>query len=267
MDILEDKLDVNNRIFNQAIHIYNKYSDFLFLPFLDDLYQKEELSDLSTLEKRKIRQTFTVYLSENDWSITNFLNRFHHIPSKIISNEDEDFFYRGVGKVVLKNSVESLEEKAFSYANLIYTLALDETRITYLPPSFMEYSSMSVLLLPKTLDPYNGFSEGAFRNAINLEVIRGSVPMTRLPKHCFANCEKLTTLNFPLTEIREIEEEAFLDCNSLETIDFRGTRLKKIHAKAFHHCHFLKHVLLNRDVEIDPTAFEDCISLDKIEQY
>ena len=88
-----------------------------------------------------------------------------------------------------------------------------------------------------------------------------NLPVTEISKYAFENCENLTEIKLPET-LKVIERGAFFNCESLKVINFPDS-LISIEWKAFYRCRSLTNVKISSSVEIDPTAFDRGLNIER----
>lgn len=78
----------------------------------------------------------------------------------------------------------------------------------------------------------------------------------------FANCDKLREITIP-NGVEYIQHSTFAGCTSLEKVNIPSS-VKEIQDAAFRGCTKLKEITLPSGVNIGAAVFEDCISLEKV---
>lgn len=113
--------------------------------------------------------------------------------------------------------------------------------------------------------------EGAFEGCVNLREVVFPQNRILLRRRCFKDCTSLREISIP--NIANICPGAFENCQSLQRVSLPST-LSNIYSKAFKNCRLLSDISFAEKrssywetVSVYPGAFENCISLEKLEIY
>jgi len=187
-----------------------------------------------------------------------------------------------IKKVVIKNGITSIGERAFSecenlkevelaksvhrigpyafYAcRSLESMELPEGFLSIDKDAFRECSALRSINFPESLH-YLG--DRAFYRCTSLEEAE-LIGVTWIPIECFEDCVSLRRAVIP-EGVNMIEVEAFYNCKSLEDITIAST-VSLIKRQAFYGCRSLKTVVLPEGLEaMEQGAFAHCTSLENL---
>lgn len=144
-----------------------------------------------------------------------------------------------------------------SQMSALRNLDLSEVKITELPEKAFYQSSITNLMLPKTLTIIG--EEMFFRSSLQSVVIPNGV--TTIGSWAFKDCPMITYVEIPAS-VETIESCAFDSCSKLATVTFeKGSRLKTIAYNTFIRCPITS-IEIPASVEtIEAGAFKGCSEL------
>lgn len=162
---------------------------------------------------------------------------------------------KSVKKVIIPESVSKIEEKAFTNSSVEEIVCYSKNII--IESHVFDTSTLKRFQFVKV----ESLTLGEFAFA-NCQLQQINLPnLTFLPKGCFSNCTRLSSIKLPRS-LEVIEESCFRHCVSLSLIEF-PLFLNKIGRDAFNECKSLTEVVLP-EVSYCMEAFGDT-SLTKLE--
>ena len=179
-----------------------------------------------------------------------------------------DYAFTGlpIEEVVLPDTIKRIGKNAFFRCKELQKINLPES-LRIISDGAFSFSALQECLIPAKT--YLG--EKVFYKCRSLVCVQFSRGAIKIPKSCFANCTRLSTLILPDT-IRFIGDMAFMDCESLGMdcpcleVALKGIQLPKnlrlIGRSAFRRCTSLSWVVLPYTLrKIKEGAFEGCLNL------
>ena len=188
----------------------------------------------------------------------------------------------GLKKVILKNGVQSIEEKAFEKCSSLESVIFENITLEKISADmFSGCSALSSIALPDSvteIEKYAFFETGlrniqlpekltligeyAFCNCKNLTQIQLPSQLKELGDGAFSSCENLTQIQLP-SQLNKLGIDAFRNCTSLDKIDIPAG-LKQIEPDTFCNTGLTSVTLHEGLTKIKDGAFHDCLKLKKI---
>ena len=188
----------------------------------------------------------------------------------------------GLKKVILKNGVQSIGEKAFEKCSNLESVIFENITLKKISADmFSGCSALSSIALPDSvteIEKYAFFETGlrniqlpekltligeyAFCNCKNLEQVQLPSQLKELGDGAFSNCENLTQIQLP-SQLNKLGIDAFRNCTSLDKIDIPAG-LKQIEPDTFCNTGLTSVTLHEGMTKIKDGAFHDCLKLKKI---
>ena len=188
----------------------------------------------------------------------------------------------GLKKVILKNGVQSIGEKAFEKCSNLESVIFENITLKKISADmFSGCSALSSIALPDSvteIEKYAFFETGlrniqlpekltligayAFCNCKNLEQVQLPSQLKELGDGAFSSCENLTQIQLP-SQLNKLGIDAFRDCTSLDKIDIPAG-LKQIESGTFCNTGLTSVTLHEGLTKIEDWAFHDCLKLKKI---
>ena len=236
--------------------------------FRGDKYEWEALGDTSYLENVEIIYLVTYhtwglqykYKQGGQYALVDSVASgdlevpptYNGKPVTVIAKNA--FSDTGVEKLVLPESIVTIEEGAFSNCPSLRTVFL-HPGITAIQPSTFE--GCSKLLEVNIPDTVKTIGENAFKGCDNLNFISLPEGVEHIGTSAFAYCGNLCEINIPST-VKTIEAGAFEGCWKLEKIVL-PEGLLHIGASAFEGCTALPEIIIPHSVQtIGEYAFRLC---------
>ncbi len=166
---------------------------------------------------------------------------------KPVTTIGEEAFYqvRGIGKVVIPNSVTTIEDSAFASC-LDLTEVVMGNGVTYIGKYAFAYcNQMDTITFSNKLDTID---EHAFYGCLRIKSLAFSNTLTTIEKEAFKDCKKVKSITFG-TGLVKIGEGAFYRCESLFTLTIPDNAATVIGDKAFINCTSLRTVILGNAVK------------------
>ncbi|MBN2651654.1 MAG: InlB B-repeat-containing protein [Spirochaetales bacterium] len=125
---------------------------------------------------------------------------------------------------------------------------------------FSDCSNLETVILPSNLKKIDRYF---FSNCVKLKNVTLPSSITSIGNYAFSGCSSLKSIDLP-EKLESIGNYAFFSATSLEHISFKSS-LTSIGYSAFKDCTSLKSVYFSRIKNIGAGAFENCISLGKVD--
>lgn len=182
-----------------------------------------------------------------------------------------------LSKVIISESIESIEDFAFSSCNLLHEINIPAS-VKIIGNNVFKNTSIEKASIPsiaikevsnKKLKEVNVISgdtipASAFKNLCQLTKVTLSNSITTIKDSAFAGCKMLNEINLS-NNILKIEDSAFSNSISLTNIIFPNS-LISLGEKAFLNCKKLTNInLVNSISSIEKAAFMGCSALKKVE--
>lgn len=218
------------------------------------------------------------------------------IPPDVKTISDGAFSDCELSEIIIPDSVEKVEERAFSYNSVIEEITLENRNIEIEPHAFYRSRARVIFadgtvyrevkdgcaVIGDTLESYVGndtditipdgitsIGDRAFNDFAadycdfkKLKIWRITIPdsVTRIGEAAFCGCCYLKSITIP-DSVTEIGNSAFYGCERLEKITF-PPNLTRIERLLFYGCKKLTEVVIpDSIVKIDETAFDGCKKL------
>ena len=172
--------------------------------------------------------------------------------------DDKTLTIEGSGVIGFKTAADA---DWFDVRHSVETIVFDTDEITEIGDyAFYNMQSLKEIDIP---DSVTALGDYAFAFCAKLANIDGQLPegLEEIGEGCFESCIALEAITVPAT-VTFIGDRAFAHCAALKTVDIDG-HVEKLGSWTFKGCSSLDKLTLyevNKDIEIDPTAFEDCSS-------
>lgn len=161
---------------------------------------------------------------------------------------------------IIPNSVNSIEEAAFSGSNLLTSIIIPDNVSSIGALAFDGCSSLSTITLPDNITVIN---TGVFQNCSSLTTISLPDNLTSIGGAAFNFCSSLTTINLP-EKLKSIGHRAFQMCSSLTSISLPDNIIT-IDDYTFHSCSSLVSISIPEKLtSIGNYVFNGCSSLTTI---
>lgn len=136
-----------------------------------------------------------------------------------------------VEKINIPSSVKFIGDYAFSYANSILEINVDENNTVYSSLNGVLYNKDKTLLIKYPSSRVNveitlpasveQIKTRAFENCSNLKVINIPKKVSYIKANTFSNCRVLTTINYENKNVI-IESDAYNNCPELNKVDYQN---------------------------------------------
>lgn len=201
-------------------------------------------------------------LNSDDWktlkSMTNLVEldisgmTVTSIPSSAFSDR------WGLEKIILPKKLEAIGNHAFSGTGL-KEIELPESLTTLDYNAFSYCASLSSVKIPGKVERISPYS---FYKCSNLQKVELAEGIKFIDNQAFYYCDHLQSINFPST-LTSIGYEAFRETN-LSEVNIPGS-VENIGSNAFYRNKNLKKLTFGEGlVNIEGTAFSECVSIDSI---
>lgn len=201
-------------------------------------------------------------LNSDDWktlkSMTNLVEldisgmTVTSIPSSAFSDR------WGLEKIILPKKLEAIGNHAFSGTGL-KEIELPESLTTLDYNAFSYCASLSSVKIPGKVERISPYS---FYKCSNLQKVELAEGIKFIDNQAFYYCDHLQSINFPST-LTSIGYEAFRETD-LSEVNIPGS-VKNIGSNAFYRNKNLKKLTFGEGlVNIEGTAFSECVSIDSI---
>ena len=206
------------------------------------------------------------YINTNAFSENASLRKiFFEDGSRWLTIQEGAFEDTGVHEVEFPENIHTIAENAFANCYFLNHISFrgEKSRLQRINNSAFAHASIIELTIPPTEAATITIEEGAFKYCDKLTTV--NFPYTnikKISKKCFMSCYQLTTVNFP-TSLKDIGPMAFSNCN-LKTLDLSKTKVKRIGPFAFYLCNVEKAYLPVSITTIETSAFELCENLSEI---
>lgn len=201
-------------------------------------------------------------LNSDDWktlkSMTNLVEldisgmTVTSIPSSAFSDR------WGLEKIILPKKLEAIGNHAFSGTGL-KEIELPESLTTLDYNAFSYCASLSSVKIPGKVERISPYS---FKDSSNLQKVELAEGIKFIDNQAFYYCDHLQSINFPST-LTSIGYEAFRETD-LSEVNIPGS-VENIGSNAFYRNKNLKKLTFGEGlVNIEGTAFSECVSIDSI---
>ncbi len=170
------------------------------------------------------------------------------------------FYYSNVTKVVLPDTIKSIERGAFCNCYYLESITLPKGLIEI---GEIAFSSCEVLTEINIPDSVTTIGDRAFQNCNKLTSVVVPNSVTSLGQGIFQGSENLKSVTLP-THLTEIKNYMFQSCSSLVNVTI-SDGVTSLGDRVFMGCAALKKITLPNSVQsIGADAFQNCTSLESI---
>ena len=191
--------------------------------------------------------------------------------------------YSSIKEVILKNSVTSIGEYAFSGCSSLTSVTIPNSVTSIGEYAFSDCSSLTSVTIPNgvTSIEHGAFSScssltsviipnsvtsietGAFYHCTGLTNVTIPNSVTHIGNYAFRGCSSLTSVTIP-NSVTSIRPYAFSDCSSLTSVTIPNS-VTSIMYRVFYNCSSLTSVTIPNSVtSIEDEAFGDCNNLREV---
>lgn len=213
------------------------------------------------------------------------------MPNQLISIGEYAFSQCNISSLILPNTIETIENRAFEHCKNISSLNIPPSLKFIGQQAFNNCTSLTSIYITDLTAWYNMVAESAakpskytlylnneivtdviipsgmteisdnlFSGCISLKTIKLPEGVTTIGKHAFGGCSNLTSIELPNSVIT-IKDSAFSNCKSLVLTNL-PENVTSIGKSAFYDCHSLTSIRLpNNLTHIGKDAFRNCVKL------
>lgn len=163
-------------------------------------------------------------------------SHYHDKPIKNIANYA--FKECKCTKVIIPDTVVSIEMHAFSSCNNLIEICLSNNLISIGEEAFSGCVSLQMLIIPNSVCSIGKY---AFSRCNQLKQIKLPLSITKISEGMFSNCWQLENIEIP-PNVKIIEFQAFRSCKTLKTIIFPESLMQISHYN-FENCSLLSSAL------------------------
>ncbi|MDE7087533.1 MAG: leucine-rich repeat domain-containing protein, partial [Clostridia bacterium] len=149
---------------------------------------------------------------------------------------------------------ETSDTSVFNTAAL--TSSEDTSKLKFIGERAFEGSGITGVMVPASLQMW----DGAFRGCGALSAVAVQQGVEKIADYAFADCTNLKSINFKVSDVKEIGNSAFRGCTYLRFATLPNG-IEKIGDYAFNHCEELLSIDLKGTEEIGYSAFGYCSEL------
>ena len=163
--------------------------------------------------------------------------------------------------ITIPEGVTSIGNSAFSGCTGLTSVNLPESLTSIGAYAFYGCTSLSqTIIIPSNVWEIASYT---FSNCSSLPSVRLRNNVYLIDAHAFEGCTALKSISFP-PSLRKIGKEAFRNCSGLVSIKL-PSNVEQLESYAFADCENLESVILNSNVAIDRTTFENDTKLKTLE--
>ena len=162
--------------------------------------------------------------------------------------------------VTIPNSVTSIGEYAFSGCSSLTSVTIPNGVTSIEHGAFSSCSSLTSVIIPNSV---TSIENGAFYHCMGLTNVTIPNSVTHIGNYAFRGCSSLTSVTIP-NSVTSIRPYAFSDCSSLTSVTIPNS-VTSIMYRVFYNCSSLTSVTIPNSVtSIEDEAFGDCNNLREV---
>ena len=162
--------------------------------------------------------------------------------------------------VTIPNSVTSIGEYAFSGCSSLTSVTIPNGVTSIEHGAFSSCSSLTSVIIPNSV---TSIENGAFYHCTGLTNVTIPNSVTHIGNYAFRGCSSLTSVTIP-NSVTSIRPYAFSDCSSLTSVTIPNS-VTSIMYRVFYNCSSLTSVTIPNSVtSIEDEAFGDCNNLREV---
>ena len=162
--------------------------------------------------------------------------------------------------VTIPNSVTSIGEYAFSGCSSLTSVTIPNGVTSIEHGAFSSCSSLTSVIIPNSV---TSIETGAFYHCTGLTNVTIPNSVTHIGNYAFRGCSSLTSVTIP-NSVTSIRPYAFSDCSSLTSVTIPNS-VTSIMYRVFYNCSSLTSVTIPNSVtSIEDEAFGDCNNLREV---
>ena len=226
---------------------------------IDNVYSLKLSGDLNGTDILTIRKMPNLYMLDlRDANIVNGGMSYYQNYTTSENKIGEYFFteIKNLKKIILPNTVTSIDNGAFIYCNSLTSVIIPNT-VTSIGKYVFYGCGLVSVNIPNSVTSI-GHSAFSFCTSLATVIIGKSV--TTIENGTFSGCSNLRTIIFP-NSLTLIGRDVFKKCSGLTSVTIPNS-VTSIGQSAFEGCDGLKSVTIPNSVtSIDDSAFKGCSSL------
>ena len=159
-----------------------------------------------------------------------FDNDGNEINIKKIKILYEDLISRNIEKIIIPDSIESIEYETFYGCKNLTSVNIPDSVESIGDAAFGYCINLKSITIPYSVEH---IGKGIFCGCENLKSITIPDSIKKIRDHAFTYCEKLTSITIP-DSVEHIGYNAFIGCRNLKSIIFKGKIIDQVKSMEYY---------------------------------